>query len=147
MNDTPGPTPAGPAGEADPAPGPADEASNDEVAAERQRSRRSVSFIVAVVVACVVAIGALALWVVAVPYDVEAPLAGADLACDTVLDAGVGEAAIAAWEAACGRAEDDARADRRNTAFVLGVGAFVVATAVSTWPSRRLTGERLGPLR
>jgi hypothetical protein len=154
VNDAPGSTPAGrdrPDGPVDPASGSAADLSPgpspDEVTAERARSRRSVSFIVAVVVACVVAIGALALWVAAVPYDVEAPLAGTPVACDATLDAGVGPSEIAAWDAACDRAEDEARTDRRNTALVLGVGAFVVATAVSTWPSRRLTGERLGPLR
>lgn len=119
----------------------------EEIAVERDRSRRSVTFILAVVAAAVAVMIGLAAWVIAVPYDVSAPLAGgAALECDTRPGA-TGDAELAAWEEACERAEDDARADRRNTALVIGVGAFVVATAVSTWPSRRLTGERLGPLR
>lgn len=121
-------------------------AAPEEVAADRQRSRRSVTFIVSVVAAAVAVMVALALWVLVVPYEVAAPLGQRPAVdCATTVDADPIE--VTAWEAACDRAEDDARTDRRNTAFVLGVGAFVVATAVSTWPSRRLTGERLGPLR
>ncbi len=119
----------------------------EEIAVERERSRRSVTFILAVVAAAVVVIVGLAAWVIAVPYDVSAPLAGGvEVDCDT-LPGPTGDAELADWKEAGERAEDDARADRRNTALVVGVGAFVVATAVSTWPSRRLTGERLGPLR
>ncbi len=81
--------------------------------------------------------GALALWVLAVPYDVDvAGPGGAVVSCD----------APTVPVDDCEAAEADAREDRRTTALVVGVGAFVVATAVSTWPSRRLTGDRLGPV-
>lgn len=109
-----------------------------DVDAERRRSRRSVSFIVSVVALAVVVIGALALWVTVVPYDVEVSGPGGEVVpCD----------ASTAPTDPCDAAEADAREDRRTTALLIGVGAFVVATAVSTWPSRRLTGDRLGPLR
>jgi hypothetical protein len=119
-----------------------------DTAAERRRSRRSVSFILAVVGAAVVVIGALALWVLVVPYHEAVPLDGGPVV-DCSIDPAPPETveAMREWERACDEAEADTRDGRRRTAFVVGVGAFVVATAVSTWPSRRLTGDRLGPLR
>jgi len=127
-----------------------DEVTDDEVSDERRRSRRSVFVIVAVVGAAVAVVAGLAVWVAAVGYDVDAPLAGRPVACATAagdLPAATTGAEVTAWEAACDRATDDARASRRGTAVLLGAAAFVIATAVSTWPSRRLTGDRLGPLR
>lgn len=116
---------------------------DDEVAEDRARSRRSVSFILAVVGAAVAVMIALAAWVVLVPYDVEVA-AGEEhpVRCDDLA-----EDAPSALATECDRLEDEARDERRTTALVIGVGAFVVATAVSTWPSHRLTGDRLGPLR
>ena len=46
-------------------------------------------------------------------------------------------------EQVCG----DAETTRRNTALIAGGIAVTVAFAASTWPSRRLTGEELGPIR
>lgn len=37
----------------------------------------------------------------------------------------------------------DAETERRNTALVLGAVVVTLIFAVSTWPSRRLTGESL----
>lgn len=117
-----------------------------EIDDERRRSRRSVSFILTVVAVAVVVMVGMVLWVLVVPYDVMAPIAeGRSQSCETMLDAP--PEVVRSFAEACDEAEDQARTDRRNIALLLGVGAFVVATAVSTWPSRRLTGERLGPLR
>ncbi|MCB0978652.1 MAG: hypothetical protein KDB02_14465 [Acidimicrobiales bacterium] len=127
-------------------PGGTSGAGESAIAEERRRSRRSVSFILAVVAAAVAAMVGLALWVLVVPYNVTAPIAGGRLeSCENVPDAP--PEAVRSFAKACDEAKDRARTDRRNTALLLGAGAFVVATAVSTWPSRRLTGERLGPLR
>lgn len=120
-------------------------ADESEVAAERRRSRRSVSFILAVVGAAVAVIILLALWVLVVPYTAEVSISGVgSTRCDDVdRDGGIPSALVEA----CDQHIAEARDERRTTAFVVGVGAFVVAAAVSTWPSRRLTGDRLGPLR
>lgn len=118
--------------------GPTEDPNQDETPVEEElrRSRRSVTFIVGVVVASLVAIAALALWAVALPVDAEVVATdGTTISCDE------------ASSEACEVAEEEARDDRRKTAILIGAGVFVVATAVSTWPSRRLTGERLGPLR
>lgn len=116
-----------------------------EVREEAARSRRSVRFILVVVGVCIAVGIGLAFWVGSVGYDVSVPLGnGPSVACSSKVEAeGI---AATVWREACHDAVDEARSRRRNQAALLGVGAFVVATAVSTWPSRRLTGERLGPL-
>jgi hypothetical protein len=109
-------------------------------------SRRSVRRIVAAVVLSVVVMVGLAAWVLLVPYESSAIGEGGREDCDAVLDW------IDSPEAARQRAEfekscDEAEEERRNVALIAGGVAVTVAFAASTWPSRRLTGEALGPLR
>lgn len=120
--------------------------SPQQVADERRRSRRSVTFILSVVGVATGLMVLLALWVVVVPYDVSAPVGdGRSVSCNGTPHPA--PTTPKGWEAACDKAKEKARTSRRNTALAIGAGAFVVATAVSTWPSRRLTGEELGPIR
>ena len=87
----------------------------------------------------------LTAWVLFVPVTVSHPEwndGGRELRChalDSVEVSGVREEV----EVHCAEAEDD----RRNSALIAGGVAVTVAFAVSTWPSRRLTGEALGPRR
>lgn len=120
--------------------------SPEEVADERRRSRRSVTFILTVVGVATGLMVLLALWVVVVPYDVSAAVGdGRSVSCHNISQAA--PTAPEGREEACDKAREKARTSRRSTALAVGAGAFVVATAVSTWPSRRLTGEELGPIR
>ncbi len=120
--------------------------SESEVVPQRGRTSRSARQIVAVVAVSVVALLALAGWVLAVGYDVAPEPGAGAVSCDADVrwtDDATGRAAERWFERTC----DDARDDRRNTALLLGVGVATLACAVSTVPSRRLTGEKLGPLR
>lgn len=91
----------------------------------------------AVVAAALLSWVALAIWVLAVPYNIEVD----GSACSSGADR------VSASSQRCDRAESNAKEQRRNQALLIGTGTFVLACAVSTWPSRRLTGDRLGPLR
>lgn len=119
----------------------------ESVEEERQRSRRSVGFIVSVVVASVLVLIGLTIWVTAMPYDDRAPLGGAIAECDAIVESDSDAESVREWRRACETVEDEARSTRRTQAIVIGATVVVIAMAVSTWPSRRLTGERLGPLR
>lgn len=94
-----------------------------------------------VVVASLVLLG-LGLWVLVVPYRTEA--AGLSLDCDvdiTWTNDAAGRNAEETFDRTC----DEAHSDRRRTALLIGAGVATAAAAASTIPSRRLTGERLGP--
>ncbi len=106
---------------------------------ERRQSRPVRRILVAVGLAVAVLVG-LAWWGLAAP--VHATVGGRSVSCDAV-DDGTAGAASAEVRDAC----DEAESDRRTTALLVGAGVATVAAAVSTWPSRRLTGEELGPLR
>ena len=90
------------------------------------------------IVAIVVLLG-LAGWVSEARYD-SGVLQPGDMSYDCSskfdipLDA-AGRKFLADFDRAC----DEARQDRRRTALVWGAGIIVLAAAVSTWPSRRLT--------
>ena len=108
------------------------------------RPSRSARRIVAAVAVAVVVLAGLAGWVLVTPYSVE--VGGASISCD----AGTGRDSVMADrqdEPHFGRACDDARDRRRTTALLIGAGVATAAAAVSTLPSRRLTGDKLGPLR
>lgn len=116
----------------------------EEIVEEQRRSRRSVRFIVTVVAVGAAVLVVLALWVQSVGYAVEVD--GRTRSCRTDQSwtaISASEHTHRAIEQACADAKDR----RRNQALLIGAGVFTVACAVSTWPSRRLTGERLGPLR
>ncbi|CAN5417412.1 hypothetical protein BH10ACT1_BH10ACT1_10330 [soil metagenome] len=98
------------------------------------RPSRSAKRIVAAVTVSVVVLAALAWWVLAVPYRVTVDGART-VDCDV--------ATGATSERAC----DDAEDDRRDIALLAGAAVAIAACAVSTVPSRRLTGGKLGPLR
>ncbi|QXC62557.1 hypothetical protein KSP35_07105 [Aquihabitans sp. G128] len=112
-----------------------------------RRPSRSAKRIVAAVAVAVVALVALAVWVLAVPYRVEvAPAGRIECGKETVDDAMAVLASgreVGLVDRRCNAARDD----RRNVALLLGAGVAIAACAVSTVPSRRLTGEKLGPLR
>lgn len=96
--------------------------------------------IVAAVGIGLVAILGLAWWGYFVPYT-----SGGDspITCGAVLTLPEGpdqEAMLDRYEAGC----DAARADRRNTAILIGTGVVVLLAAASTWPSRRLLAGRAG---
>lgn len=110
---------------------------------------RSAKRIVAAVVVAVLALAGLAWWVLAAPYEVS--VAGRTVDCEDLAEptASMASADITATqdlvEARLGC--DDDRDSRRNTALFAGAAVAIAACAVSTVPSRRLTGEKLGPLR
>lgn len=101
--------------------------------------------IVVAVALCLVVLVGLAAWVIAVPVTVELAgwnNGGAPLDCDHIDSVDIGRLRTEA-EQVCG----DAESTRRNMALIAGGIAVTVAFAASTWPSRRLTGEELGPIR
>lgn len=112
------------------------------VAIAAGRQRRSVRWIITTVLVSVILIAGLGIWVAAGSYVVK--VEGQTIDCDALITWGRGPAAEAkntAFEKAC----DHQRDKRRTTALLLGVAIATVAAAVSTVPSRRLTGEALGP--
>lgn len=110
----------------------------------RRRTRRPVKVILAVVGATVVLLGGLAVWVSLGSDTPSARLGSAELSCDATVDFDEPAPDVDAWFEACQDAKSE-RTSRRDTAAVIGAVAVVVAWAFSTWPSRRLTGDRLGP--
>ena len=101
--------------------------------------------IVAAVALCVMVLAGLATWVFMVPVTIDHPEwrgGGSSLRCDTVSSVD-----IAGFRPEVERLCDDAETSRRNTALIIGGIAVTVAFGASTWPSRRLTGEELGPIR
>lgn len=110
------------------------------------RPSRSAKRIVAVVVAAAVVLAGLAVWVLAVPYPNEVQVGDVSLSCDGIVEYtndAAGRAAQREFEESCRQPEED----RRNLALLIGAGVAIAACAVSTIPSRRLSGEKLGPLR
>ncbi len=93
-------------------------------------NRRPVRQILFVVGATVVIIVGLAVWTLTASYSVN--VEGRTVSCDPAPDGA---------EQAC----RDARNDRRRSAALIGAGVATMAAAVSTWPSRRLTDEKLNP--
>lgn len=111
-------------------------------AAPAGRQRRSVRWIVTTVLVSVILIAGLGLWVATSSTEVK--INGRPIDCDALVTWGTGPAADAkatTFERSC----DHQRDKRRTTALLFGVGIATVAAAVSTVPSRRLTGEALGP--
>jgi hypothetical protein len=100
--------------------------------------------IVVTVAVAVVALVGLAAWFVAGEAEVE--VLGQRVGCDAIVAWPGDDAGRAAREAFEDRCEEAGRA-RRDRALLIGLGIVVVAAVVSTWPSRRLTGEALGPDR
>lgn len=103
---------------------------------------RSVRRIVGIVVAATLVLVGLALWVLVTPYRTEA--AGLSLDCDVDIswtEDAAGREAEETFDRTCA----DDRRDRRRTALLIGAAVGTVAAAASTIPSRRLTGEHLGP--
>ena len=90
------------------------------------------------VVVTLALLGGLALWASS-GGGYEADAGGSTpLSCDAVVDwtrDATGRAAAATFEAQCAEAKEA----RRRKASLIGAGVLVVAAAVSTWPSRRLT--------
>lgn len=112
-----------------------------------ERGNRGARRITLAVAVCLIALLGLAWWVFLIPYE-SSDLAGAhsSMDCETKVDWDVdpeGERQMAEFERSC----DEARSSRRTTALVIGGVVATVAFAASTWPSRRLTGEELGPIR
>ena len=106
---------------------------------------RGLRRIVVAVVLCVVALLGLAAWVLLVPLEVNHPDwrgGGTSIDCSSTDSVG-----LAGFRAEVEGLCDDAEEDRRNTALIAGGVVAAVAFAASTWPSRRLTGEELGPIR
>ncbi len=106
---------------------------DDVVVPGTSRPSRSAKRIVAAVAVAVVVLAGLAWWVLVVPY--------------TVTD---GSKTIDCEQVSTARFSHDCRQSkqgRRTTALLLGAGVAIAACAVSTVPSKRLTGEKLGPLR
>ncbi|MEO6989340.1 MAG: hypothetical protein ABI239_11920 [Aquihabitans sp.] len=93
-------------------------------------NRRPVRQILYVVAAAVVIIIGLAVWTLTASYSAD--VAGHTVSCDP---------APAGAEQAC----KDVRDERRRSSMLIGAGVATVAAAVSTWPSRRLTDEKLNP--
>lgn len=110
-----------------------DDEADDVVVPGTSRPSRSAKRIVAAVAVAVMVLAGLAWWVLAASYSVADGPESID--CEQV--------ATAALQRDCGQAKDD----RRTTALLLGAGVAIAACAVSTVPSKRLTGEKLGPLR
>ena len=92
--------------------------------------------------AAVLALVALGVWVVAVPYPVGAHAVsgpGTVIDCDAEVTFGTSphaQALAKEFEHSC----DAPRRERRQTALVIGGLVIVAAAVASTWPSRRLTG-------
>jgi hypothetical protein len=111
------------------------------VAGDRVGPSRSAGRIVVAVAVAVVAQLALAGWVVLASYEVRIGDASVDCDAPRAGAAPAGPVARARVDRAC----EEQRDERRNTALLLGAAVAVAACAVSTVPSRRLTGEELGP--
>ncbi|MCU1496356.1 MAG: hypothetical protein JWM47_309 [Acidimicrobiales bacterium] len=106
-----------------------------------RRGRSATRIVTAVAVAAAV-LGGLAWWVQVSPY------AGTDdLRCDARISWGGDPATRRQAEERFDRSCAEARRDRRDTALLVGAGVAIAVCAVSTVPSRRLTGDKLGPLR
>ncbi|MBX3285689.1 MAG: hypothetical protein KF703_10125 [Actinobacteria bacterium] len=102
------------------------------------RSVGARRILIVVSVAVLVLLG-LAWWVVQVPYSAEVGPRSLECRPHMIFD-------DPNWDPeAFDRACDDARSDRRTTALLIGAGVATAAAAASTIPSRRLTGEALGP--
>lgn len=114
---------------------------------QERRTRRPVRRIVGAVVLSVVIVVGLAAWVFLVPYESSVDEGdGGKLSCssDVFWELGPsGQEKRAEFDRSC----DEAESSRRTVALVAGAAVATLAAAVSTWPSRRLTGEELGPLR
>jgi hypothetical protein len=101
--------------------------------------RRGARRILIVVALAVVVLLGLAWWVLRVPYEADVGTRSVDCDVTVILDDPSWDAA--AFDQAC----DDARDERRTTALLIGAAVATAAAAASTIPSRRLTGEALGP--
>lgn len=86
----------------------------------------------------------LAVWVAAGSDTPTARLGEHDVACDAAIRPEHPDADVREWRRACADAESE-RTIRRDRAIVIGAIGVIIAGAFSTWPSRRLTGEHLGP--
>ncbi len=127
-----------------------DEVVPDAVVPGTSRPSRSARRIVAAVAVAVVVLAGLAAWVLLVPYEVDGRIPGERIECGREPSGQVDyvdETAFRRTEQRIERACDDARDDRRTTALLVGAAVATAAAAISTVPSRRLTGEKLGPLR
>lgn len=106
---------------------------------------RGAKRILVVTAVSVVALIGIAVWVLVVPVQVdhdEWRNGGRAFQCHQ-LDTAEISAIRADLEELC----EEAESQRRTTGLVAGAVVVTVAFAVTTWPSRRLTGEALGPLR
>ena len=101
--------------------------------------QRGVRRILIVVAVAVVVLVGLVWWVAGVPY--EAQTGGRSLDCEVTVVFDNPSWDPEAFDRAC----DEARRDRRTTALLIGAAVATAAAAASTIPSRRLTGEALGP--
>lgn len=106
------------------------------------RPSRSAARIVVAVAVAVMVLAGLAWWVLVMPYNGTGDRrCGGHTPSTGTVEAG--RVAEVSFERSC----RDARSERRQIALLVGAGVAITACAVSTVPSRRLTGERLGPLR
>ncbi len=101
---------------------------------EAMLSTRLARRIVGVTFGGILVIGALAWWVIFVPYTSGGPT---PITCGAILDAipgPEGEEIRRNYDEGC----DEAKSTRRNTALVIAALVVVAAATVSTWPSGRL---------
>lgn len=98
-------------------------------------STRLARRIVGVTFGGILVIGALAWWVIFVPYTSGGPT---PITCGAILDSipgPEGEQIRHNYDEGC----DEAKSTRRNTALIIAGLVVVAAATVSTWPSGRLT--------
>jgi hypothetical protein len=112
------------------------------------RRGRGASVILFTVAATLVVLAGLAAWVFLVGHPGESFYDSRSCAYDVRPAEGHDPEGtlLAAHNAACAAAEAemaDSEAGRRRVASIAGAVVVTVAFAVSTWPSRRLTGESL----
>ncbi len=100
--------------------------------------------IVVTLAVAVVALVGLAAWFVVGEAEVE--VLGQTVGCDAIVAWPADDDGRAAREVFEDRCEE-AASNRLDRARLIGLGIAVAAAVVSTWPSRRLTGEALGPER
>lgn len=117
---------------------------------ETEPTSRGARRILGAVAVCSVVLAGLAVWVLAVGHPGEATYES--LACDIEMVAHDDpDGSAAADRAARCQAADEEISEsedgRLRTALIAGAVVVTVAFAASTWPSRRLTGEELGPIR
>ncbi|NLD76423.1 MAG: hypothetical protein GX643_07125 [Acidimicrobiales bacterium] len=117
---------------------------------ETEPTSRGALRILGAVAVCLVALAGLAVWVLAVGHPGEVTYES--LACDMEMDAqdALDGSAAADRDARCeaaGEQLSESEDERLRTALIAGAVVVTVAFAASTWPSRRLTGEELGPIR